>query len=408
MPGMTDDVLLSALLRYGIHDLEDADMVQDMAASLAAGRPAVDGDGTATRELLAALDEVWERGWQPADVVHTARKQASVAAVPLAVALIAEHARRTDAAHRAPDAWLDQLRELGALAPGDPAVVAAWHRAERRSAVESWRLVLLLARMLRTTARIEVLVPPPSRWGPARPRPSADAAPSDDRVLRRIRGLLAKAESTEFAEEAEALTAKAQELMTRHAVDAALLDAGPAPSGGAAVGTRRVHVSDPYVRAKMQLLAAVAEANDVRLVWYQSLGIANVVGGRADLDAVELLFTSLLLQVAQALAGAERQAGRRSASRSFRRAFLLGYAQRIGERLLVARRRATEEAAAERGVDLLPVLRSQREAVERAVTELFPKVRTSRSRSSVDAGGWHAGRAAAERADVGSRQSSLR
>src|SRR5215212_3262670 len=160
MPGMTDDVLLSALLRFGIHDLENADMVQDMAASLAAGRAAVDGDGTATRELLAALDEVWERGWQPADVVHTARKQASVASVPLAVALIAEHARRTDAAHRAPDAWLFQLRELGALAPGDPAVVAAWHGGERRSPVESWRLVLLLARMLRTTARIEVLVPP--------------------------------------------------------------------------------------------------------------------------------------------------------------------------------------------------------------------------------------------------------
>src|SRR5205085_8849657 len=111
---------------------------------------------------------------------------------------------------------------------------------------------------------------------------------------------LAKAESTEFPDEAESLTAKARELMTRHAVDAALLEAGPS-SPGIEVGTRRVHVADPYVRAKMQLLAAVAEANDVRLVWYQRLGIANLVGGRQDLDAVELLFTSLLLQVAQAL-----------------------------------------------------------------------------------------------------------
>ena len=34
--------------------------------------------------------------------------------------------------------------------------------------------------------------------------------PGDDRVLRRIRGLLAKAESTEFPDEAESLTAKAQ------------------------------------------------------------------------------------------------------------------------------------------------------------------------------------------------------
>jgi hypothetical protein len=46
--------------------------------------------------------------------------------------------------------------------------------------------------------------------------------------------------------------------------------------------------------------------------------------------------------------------------------------------------------------------------VEKATAELFPRVRTSRSRASVDAGGWYAGRQAAERADVGHRRSSLR
>ena len=226
-------------------------------------------------------------------------------------------------------------------------------------------------------------------------------------MLRRIRALLAKAESTEYPDEAEALTAKAQELMTRHAVDAALLDAGGTPQR-ADVATRRVHVDDPYVRAKTQLLGAVADANGVRLVWYQSLGIANLVGLAADLDAVELLFTSLLLQVGQALAAAERAAGRRSGSRSFRRAFLLGYAGRIGERLTSARERATAAAAAEQGVDLLPVLRSRQVAVDDVFTELFSRVRSTRSRSSMDAGGYWAGRAAAESADVGSRRSPLR
>jgi hypothetical protein len=285
-------------------------------------------------------------------------------------------------------------------------VVRTWHRSERRPPAEAWRIVLQLVGVLRCAARIETLLPPPSRWGPPRARPAGEPTAGDERVLRRIRGLLAKAESTEFPEEAEALTAKAQELMTRYAVDAALLDAGTSPTDG--VGTRRVHVADPYVRAKMQLLAAVAEANDVRLVWYSSLGIANLVGLPADVAAVELLFTSLLLQVAQALAAAERAQGRRSASRSFRRSFLLGYAHRIGERLQTARQRATAQAAAEHGVDLRPVLRSRREAVEKATAELFPRVRTSRSRASVDAGAWYAGRQAAERADVGSRRSSLR
>ena len=42
-----------------------------------------------------------------------------------------------------------------------------------------------------------------------------DSARPDEKVLGRVRALLAKAESTTFPEEAEALTAKAQELMAR-------------------------------------------------------------------------------------------------------------------------------------------------------------------------------------------------
>lgn len=401
-----DDSWLRELLLRG-HRHPDSDDTEGTAAVLAARDPAVDGSGGATRALLSALAAAWERGWQPADVVHSVRRRSTARSVRLVVALVAEDARVTGAASRAPEAWVDQLRELGALAPGDPAVVAAWHRAEGRPAVESWHTVLLLAGALARLARIDQLVPPPSRWG-AGVRPVATAAAADDaRVLRRIRALLAKAESTEYPDEAEALTAKAQELMTRHAVDAVLLDPGGAPHR-ADVTTRRVHVDDPYARAKTQLLGAVADANGARLVWYPELGIANLVGIPADLDAVELLFTSLLLQVGQALGAAERTAGRRSAPRSFRRAFLLGYAGRIRERLTSARERATRAAAAEQGVDLLPVLRSRQEAVDDAFTELFPRVRSTRSRSSMDAGGWWAGRAAADSADVGSRRAHLR
>jgi hypothetical protein len=405
MAGMANDAWLSGLLRHGA--LPDAGVAQELAATLATCDPSVDARGTATRVLLTALEEVWERGWQPSDVVHGARQQATAGSVPLVVALIGAHARRSDAVSRAPDAWVEQLSELGALAPGDPAVVSAWHRAEHRAPAEAWRIVLQLAGVLHTAVRIDTLLPPPSRWGPPRSRRAERAVAGDGPALRRIRGLLAKAEATEFPDEAEALTAKAQELMTRYSVDAALLASGPSPAIGLAVGTRRVHVRDPYVRAKMQLLAAVAEANDVRVVWYASLGIANLVGVASDVAAVELLFTSLLLQVAQALSAAERSRVQ-SASRSFRRSFLLGYAHRIGERLRSGRDRATAEAASEQGVDLLPVLRSRQTAVEERVAELFPRLRATRSRASVDAGGWYAGREAADRGDVGNRRSPLR
>jgi hypothetical protein len=406
MPDVANDSWLSDLLRQGA--LPDAGVAQELAATFARRDPSVDAQGDVARILLTTLEAAWERGWQPADVVHVARREATTGSVPLLLALIGEHARRSDALLRAPDAWIEQLSELGVRTPGDPAVVSAWHRAERRAPTEAWRIVLQLAGVLHTVVRLDALLPPPSRWGPPRARPAADPAHDDERALRRIRGLLAKAESTEFPDEAESLTAKAQELMTRHAIDAALLEAGPSPTAGSAVETRRVHVQDPYVRAKMHLLAVVAEANDVRVVWYATLGIANLVGVRADVAAVELLFTSLLLQVAHALSATERTPPRASASRSFRRAFLLGYAHRIGERLQTARRSATAEAAAEHDVDLLPVLRNRQAAVEERVAELFPRVRATRSRATVDPGGWYAGREAAERADVGVRRPSVR
>src|SRR5688500_2970495 len=134
MLDVANDAWLSDLLRHGA--LSDAGVAQELAATFAARDPSVDSDGLATHALLTALEETWERGWQPADVVHVARREATTGSVPLVVALIAEHARRNDAPSRAPDAWIEQLSELGALGAGDPAVVSAWHRAERRAPAE--------------------------------------------------------------------------------------------------------------------------------------------------------------------------------------------------------------------------------------------------------------------------------
>ena len=49
----------------------------------------------------------------------------------------------------------DLLSELGALSPGDPAVVIVWHRSERRTPAAAWRIVLQLVGVLRTSARLE-------------------------------------------------------------------------------------------------------------------------------------------------------------------------------------------------------------------------------------------------------------
>jgi len=218
-------------------------------------------------------------------------------------------------------------------------------------------------------------------------------------MLSRIRGLLAKAESTEFPEEAEALTAKAQQLMTRYAVDSAVLDAAAGPPVIDEVRARRVHLLQPYAEAKVQLLTVVASANGVRSVWHDDVGMATVVGLPLDLDLMELLFTSLLLQATRAMTDTGRAGSTRTRSPSFRRSFLLAYALRIGERLEEARDAATADAEAESGAALVPVLTARTEAVEEALAQLFPELRTVEARVS-NAQGWHAGRLAAEHADL--------
>jgi hypothetical protein len=125
-----------------------------------------------------------------------------------------------------------------------------------------------------------------------------------------------------------------------------------------------------------------------------------------DLDAVELLVTSLLLQAGRALADAAQLAGARGRSVAYRRGFLYSYARRIEERLTEARHTAQAEATATYGSALAPVLADRQAAVDRTLEELFPSLRRRNGRT-VDPAGWHAGRQAADTADLGSSHGQL-
>ena len=222
-------------------------------------------------------------------------------------------------------------------------------------------------------------------------------APSDPdsergRVLKRIRALLAKAEATDHAAEAETFTAKAQDLMTRHAIDEALLAA--AGDGAVTVVARRVHLQSPYAATKTSLLNAVATANRCKVIYFDRLAIATVVGVPLDIDQVEMLFISLLIQATRAMteAGAA-QAGSFDRSATFRRSFLAAYAVRIGERLT----EATSAATKSYGNELVPLLKRQDDAVTAEFERLFPFTRQVSGRY-LDPRGWDAGWRAADRA----------
>jgi hypothetical protein len=223
-------------------------------------------------------------------------------------------------------------------------------------------------------------------------------------MLDKVRALLAKAESTEFPEEAEALTSRAQQLMARYSIDHALLAAQTGnreePAG------RRLPVDNPYESPKAVLLSEVAQANRCKAVWSKALGFSTVLGFPADLDAVELLFTSLLIQATSALVheGSKYGPGGRSRTRAFRQSFLGSYASRIGERLRGATDEVVRQAAAETaGTNLLPVLASRAKAVEDATEAFFPELTEHRMSAVTDREGWLSGRAAADRADLNVR-----
>ena len=393
----------------------EAARVRHLAESLARW-PVPEGDPVdraLAGALVAAMAGAWRDGWQPADVHRVVERRQGRAHARLAARAIGREAQRHGEG-TVPARWRLQLDAIGA---GDPARdgtagdgwAVPWAPtigrdgrpgAARLQAIE---VAVATAGLVRSLPRLPRLGPLPGEVAtPPGPRSRVGrrvgGPGADPRVLHKVTALLAKAESTNFPDEAEALTAKAQELMTRHAIDRAHVEVrhGDAPQ----VGGRRVGIDDPYAGARYLLLAAVADANRCRAVWTRQWWFSTVFGDDGDLDAVELLYTSLLVQATRAMVAEPRPAGRPSSggTRSFRQSFLVAFARRIGERLAQAAEAVTAEEAT-RSTALVPLFTARREAAEAAMAAAFPDLRTTRL-SARNAAGWHAGVRAADRAQL--------
>ncbi|MGC9542317.1 DUF2786 domain-containing protein [Streptomyces sp. UG1] len=374
-PARTYDPLVSTpstvdrAFESALYDTEHTTL--DTGASLLAADPGADAELARRGEEFVAA--AWRRGWQPADVVRLVRRDLDDVHIRLLAALI-----RAQAPHAAPRGprWRAQLDDLPTGAPP---------RTDRFSHATA---VLELYRLLLRLPALEPLEQPAT----SDPRP-------ESRMLTRIRALLAKAEATGFAEEAEALSAKAQELMSRHSIDEALLASRAPAAAKDAPGACRIGVEPPYEQAKAVLLDAVATANHCRAVWNEPFGFSTVVGFEADLEVVELLHTSLLVQAQTAMTKAEaaQRAGGRKRTKTFRQSFLAAYAHRIGTRLTAAARTPVTE-------DLLPVLASREVAVTARLDRMFPQTTTTRLRGVSDEAGWVEGSEAADRARMSPRR----
>jgi uncharacterized protein DUF2786 len=413
-PDLVDDVVDAALSSWASRDARGLD---NAVTVLAAGPSSPDGpaevDRALGRRLVDAVGNAWGRGWQPADLVRVIERQLGRRHGRLGIDAIVHDTRRYEPG-AVPPRWRAQVDDLAGAGDGragegrlgdgwvgDGRWAVAGQGAERPAAI---RTVIETLSLLGRLPSVPKLGPAPGDAGVGTGAGTGSGAAHpgrvgvDPRILHRVRSLLAKAESTTFPDEAEALTAKAQELMARHAIDVVVLDAGR-PGGGPQVGGRRVAVDDPYAGPKAMLLEAISAANRCRSVWSKGFGYATVFGTEGDLDAVELLYTSLLVQAARAMLAEGDGPGRASGrTRSFRQSFLVAFATRIGTRLREAVDAATE-AYADHHDTLLPVLADRREAAEAACDETFPRVRST-SVSANDWWGWQAGNDAAEAAQL--------
>lgn len=355
--------------------------------------------------LESAVRAAWTGGWQPVELRWHVRRVAGAEAATVLDAAVTVAAGAWTSVDLHP-VWAAQLVELGVAVSERREPSRRGWLAEGRDPLDDLVVPLVaLLEVLGRLPRLPVLLPVPGRPDIAldavAPAVDLGASGIDARVLSKVRALLAKAEATAFEAEAQAFTAKAHELMTRHSLEHALVVGGGTADWDRPTA-RRLLIDDPYAEPKALLVQLIAEASRCRAVSLGDLQMSTVVGFAADVESVEVLFTSLLVQAQTALQELARRtrAGSRERSRGFRSSFLRGFAHRIGERLDASSEATVDDVDRAEGGALVPVLAARQAEVDEQLTELFPQLRRRAGSAPTDSLGFDAGADAASRADL--------
>jgi len=348
------------------------------------------------------IEHIWQRGWMPQEVLSAFRRKLGDEAVRAGVVLMRGQLASYPDTHLT-DRWLVQRADLAEQASFEGVVEASKHLG-RWDRIALWAAVLEALDLVGGLPDIPKVQPLPGNAVLAHGFKGDESS----RVYEKIRALLAKAESTDSDAEAEAFTAKAQQLIARHSINEALLS--QSGQGGREPDAARVLIERPYEQAKAELLAQIAHANHCRSVHWSDGGFTTLIGDRDDLRSVELLFNSLLVQATAAMtrAGSRTDVTGRPRTRTFRQSFLASFAYRIGERLRESAADTEREVTEETGTDLVPVMRQRDERIEARTQNLFPRLKAARSMRIADYEGHIAGRAAADAARLGAGESITR
>lgn len=239
-----------------------------------------------------------------------------------------------------------------------------------------------------------------------------------DDLIRKIRGLLATAESLAASgheEAAGAYIAKAHGLQQKHSIDGALVAAREGAPGRAGVVSRTWVMPGRYGRRKVDLAHVVARRTGCTGYFQSGSGSEQgaegdgryryvVFGHAEDVEWAETLTYSLCHQADAALALAADRKDAWEHGRSFATSFLAGFTAAVGTRLRQAKEEA--QAAAEAGggrpggPSVAVVLADKAGRVEEEMRAAAPHLRTVRSGGGTSVSGYDQGRHAGRRASL--------
>ncbi|ANE04466.1 DUF2786 domain-containing protein [Corynebacterium crudilactis] len=207
--------------------------------------------------------------------------------------------------------------------------------------------------------------------------------PEQSKAHHRITALLKKAESTNFEEEAEALILKAETLRQRYRIESLLIDPynQDAPVRSAKILATRVYLKAPWIRHQFKLLSSVARIHSCEALLITKSGIATVFGEQDDVSHLVELFNSLNRQRDYFMKNSSgaREAQRNGETSSYRRSFMIAYANQITMLLTRAKEEAFDDLSTHAPLAhnaVVPVLEDRSAQSQEALKDSFPNTKS--------------------------------
>lgn len=183
----------------------------------------------------------------------------------------------------------------------------------------------------------------------------------EDSILDKVSALLAKAEASEFPEEADAFVSKAQSLATVHAIDLAVARQHRAKKlRREEPMVKRVYIGKGGTKGLhyfADLLMQIGFPNDLRFTIAHNSTFINLFGFPSDIEVVEAMYASLSAQMVAAANEAIKRGDHklpenrylsdttgqwRSDARVFKGSFYEGFTHAVSRRLWAARNDAVQ------------------------------------------------------------------